>query len=294
MPKKLDALIGLLALEQIEVNLFRGHSPADRWQRVFGGQVIGQALIAAARTVEGRVCHSLHAYFLRPGDPKLPILYEVDRARDGQSFTSRRVIAVQHGRQIFNLAASFQVAEEGLDHQRTMPEAPDPAVLTSEAELRKRVLDRLPGEYRGYFSREWPIEVRPLHPVDLFNPSAMCAAQQLWFRVPGCLPDDVAIHQSVLAYMSDMTLLDTATRPHGVNFLNPRLQAASLDHAMWFHRAFRADQWLLFAQESPSASGARGFSVGSVFDRDGRLVASVAQEGLIRMRRAAPCTGKRG
>ncbi len=284
MRTKLKDLLGILDLEQIEVNLFRGHSPEDRWQRVFGGQVIGQALVAASRTVEGRVCHSLHAYFLRPGDPKVPILYEVDRARDGRSFTARRVIAVQHGRQIFNLAASFQTPEEGLDHQSAMPEAPEPERLRSEAEIRQELVDQVPEQYRAYFERERPFELRPVAPANLFRPAKTAPLQQVWFRVPGALPDEVAVHQSVLAYMSDMTLLDTATKPHGVNFLDRRMQAASLDHAMWFHRAFRADEWLLFAQDSPSASGARGFSRGAVYSRDGRLIASAAQEGLIRIR----------
>jgi acyl-CoA thioesterase-2 len=250
---------------------------------VFGGQVIGQAMIAATRTVEDRVCHSLHAYFLRPGDPKVPILYEVDRARDGKSFTARRVIAIQHGQQILNLAASFQIPEGGLDHQLPMPDAPAPELLPSEAALWRRIVDRVPEKYRPYFTPERPIELRPVAPLDLLDPPAAEPLQHMWFRVRGRLPDDVALHQSALAYMSDMSLLDTATRPHATNFLNPRMQAASLDHAMWFHRPFRADEWLLFSQDSPSASGARGFARGAVYARDGRLVASVAQEGLIRL-----------
>ena len=283
MPTQLDALVALLDLEPIEVNLFRGHSPVDRWQRVFGGQVIGQALMAATRTVDDRVCHSLHAYFLRPGDPKVPILYQVDRARDGRSFTSRRVVAIQHGKQIFNLAASFQIVETGLDHQVDMPDVAGPEGLSSDAEIRQAIAGDLPEKFRAFFSRSRPIELRPLEPLNLLHPPAAEPKQNIWFRVPGTLPDEVAIQQSVLAYMSDMTLLDTSTNPHAINFLNPKMQAASLDHAMWFHRPFRADQWLLYAQDSPSASGARGFSRGSIFDTAGRLVASVAQEGLIRV-----------
>lgn len=283
MPTQLDVLVALLDLEPIEVNLFRGHSPVDRWQRVFGGQVIGQALMAATRTVDDRVCHSLHAYFLRPGDPKVPILYQVDRARDGRSFTSRRVVAIQHGKQIFNLAASFQVVETGLDHQVDMPDVAGPEGLSSDAEIRQAIAGDLPEKFRAFFSRSRPIELRPVEPLNLLHPPAAAPKQNIWFRVPGTLPDEVAIQQSVLAYMSDMTLLDTSTNPHAINFLNPKMQAASLDHAMWFHRPFRADQWLLYAQDSPSASGARGFSRGSIFDTAGRLVASVAQEGLIRV-----------
>ena len=283
MPSELDNLIGLLDLEPIEVNLFRGHSPQDRWQRVFGGQVIAQALIAANRTVEQRFCHSLHAYFLRPGDPKVPILYDVDRARDGRSFTARRVIAIQHGKQIFNLAASFQIEEGGLDHQDEMPDVPAPETLPSEAELAARIADSVPKKFKPYFTKPLPMEVRPVDPVDVLNPDKRSPTQAVWFRARNPLPDEVAIHQSVLAYMSDLSLLDTSTRPHAVSFLSHRMHMASLDHAMWFHRPFQADEWLLYAQDSPSASGARGYSRGKVFDRHGALVASVAQEGLIRL-----------
>ena len=280
---QLTALLELLDLEKIEVNLFRGHSPDDRWQRVFGGQVIGQALVAASRTVEERSCHSLHAYFLRPGDPKVPILYEVDRARDGRSFTSRRVVAIQHGKQIFNLAASFQIHEQGLDHQLSIPEVPGPEGLANDVELHSRLAGDFPEKFRAYFSRSRPIELRPVAPLDLTDPAAAPPVQDVWFRVIGSLSDDPSIHQCALAYMSDMTLLDTTTNPHAINFLNPRLQAASLDPAVWFHRPFRADEWLLYSQDSPSASGARGFARGSVFDQSGALVASMAQEGLIRV-----------
>ena len=287
----IDELVGLLELERIEQNLFRGHSPEDRWQRVYGGQVLGQALAAASRTVESRVCHSLHAYFLRLGDPRVPILYEVDRARDGSSFSARRVIAIQHGRQIFNMAASFQIAEEGIEHQDEMPEVPEPDELPSSAELAKRWGNRLRNEYWAYIMRMRPVELRPVVPADGADARRSAPAQKVWFRTTGPVPDDPVIQQSVLAYMSDLTLLDTTTHPHGVNFLDPRMQVASLDHAMWFHRPFRVHEWLLYAQDSPSAGGARGLARGSVFDRGGRMVASVAQEGLIRMRPPSPPPG---
>tara|TARA_B100000427_G_scaffold278216_2_gene247876 strand:+ start:49 stop:909 length:861 start_codon:yes stop_codon:yes gene_type:complete len=283
MNEKLEDLINLLDIERIEVNLFRGHSPSDRWQRVYGGQVIGQALVAANRTVKDRVCHSLHGYFLRPGDPKVPILYEVDRSRDGRSFTSRRVVAIQHGKQIFHLAASFQNEEEGLSHQDEMPKVESPDKLITEDELRKKISDSLPEEFRDSFKKEWPVEVRPIDPIDMLNPKPKEAKQCVWFRARSKLPKDVALQQCVLAYMSDMTLLDTCTNPHGINFMNPNLHSASLDHAMWFHRPFKADEWLLYQQDSPSASGARGFNRGSIFDKEGNLIASVAQEGLIRV-----------
>ena len=283
MNEKLEDLINLLDIERIEVNLFRGHSPSDRWQRVYGGQVIGQALVAANRTGKDRICHSLHGYFLRPGDPKVPILYEVDRSRDGRSFTSRRVVAIQHGKQIFHLAASFQNQEDGLNHQDLMPEVENPENLITEDELRKKISDSLPEEYRDSFKKEWPVEVRPIDPIDLLDPKPKEAKQFVWFRARSKLPKDVSLQQCVLAYMSDMTLLDTCTNPHGINFMNPNLHSASLDHAMWFHRPFKADEWLLYQQDSPSASGARGFNRGSIFDTDGKLIASVAQEGLIRV-----------
>ena len=278
-------LIELFDLERIELNLFRGHSPDDGWHRVYGGQVLGQALAAASRTVEGRVCHSFHTYFLRAGDPRVPILYEVDRARDGRSFTARRVIAVQHGRQILNMAASFQIAEAGLDHQDEMPEVPDPEALDGIVELVERTCDPVRKEYWSYILRNRPLELRLVVPAGATDSGRSAAVQNVWFRTTGPVPDDSVVQQSMLAYMSDFSLLDTATHPHGVNFLHPRMQVASLDHAMWFHRSFRAQEWLLYALDSPSAGGARGFARGSIFDRGGRMVASVAQEGLIRMHR---------
>lgn len=282
MTDAVEDLIQILNLEQIEVNLFRGHSPDVSWQRVFGGQVIGQALVAAYRTVEARVCHSLHAYFIRPGDPKIPILYEVDRSRDGRSFTTRRVVAIQHGQQIFNLAASFQVPEKGFEHQAQMPSVPAPEDLPSERELREAVKDKLPEHVAKHFSRPRPIEIRPVNPQRYIDPEPMEPVQHVWFRARKQVGDDIALNQCILAYASDMTLLDTCARPHGVSWTSGKLQSASLDHAMWFHQSFHVNDWLLYTQDSPSASGARGFNRGSIYTKDGRLVASVAQEGLIR------------
>ncbi|MGH6889353.1 MAG: acyl-CoA thioesterase II [Rhizomicrobium sp.] len=279
-----EQLVALLDLERIEVNVFRGGSPEGRSQRVFGGQVLGQALVAATRTIETRVCHSLHAYFLVPGDPRIPILYEVDRSRDGTSFSSRRVVAIQHGRQIFHMAASFQVAEPGLEHQIDAPAVPRPEALPDEEEFRQRFLDRIPAKYREHFLRERPIEIRPVDPDDIVRPGKRPPNQAVWVRATGRLPDDQALHQCVLAYTSDLTLLETSLLPHGIGWFDDRLQIASLDHAMWFHHAFRADEWLLYVQDSPSASGARGLNRGLIYSADGRLVASVAQEGLIRIR----------
>ena len=277
-----EDLIELLDLERIEENLYRGHSPDVSWQRVFGGQVIGQALMAAYRTVEGRHCHSLHAYFIRPGDPKVSIVYEVDRSRDGKSFTTRRVVAIQHGKQIFNLAASFQVPETGFEHQVTMPKVPMPEELASERELRKVVAEKLPPEIAKHFSRPRPIEIRPVNPQAYIDPEPLEPVQHVWFRARKSVGDDIPLHQCIAAYASDMTLLDTCIRPHGVSWVSGKLQSASLDHAMWFHAPFSTEDWLLYTQDSPSASGARGFNRGSIYTREGKLVASVAQEGLIR------------
>jgi acyl-CoA thioesterase-2 len=280
----LAALLGLLDLEPIETNIFRGISPKDRWQRVFGGQVLGQALMAATRTVENRICHSLHGYFLRPGDPKTPILYEVERSRDGLSFSSRRVSAIQHGEPIFTMSASYEVAESGLEHQSQMPDVPDAETLKSEHQWRLEILSDLPENARSWFLRARPIEIRPVEPPNRFAKGKHPAHQIVWFRAVGPLPDSPALHQCVLAYASDMTLLDTSLLPHGFNLFTKDLQLASLDHAMWFHRPFRADEWLLYVQDSPSASGSRGFNRGEIYRRDGTLVASVVQEGLVRVR----------
>ena len=284
MPNAIDTLLSVLDLEPLEHNLFRGLSPQVGWQRVFGGQVIGQALVAAARTVAGRSAHSLHAYFMRPGDPAVPIIYEVDRIRDGKSFATRRVVAIQHGEAIFSMSASFQVEEPGLDHQIPMPDVPPPEKLPSEAELQAAYLHNAPEGVRKYWQRPRPIELRPVDLRHYLSREPLDPKQYVWVRATGKLPDDPDIHRCVLAYASDMTLLDTSLFAHGRSIFDPDLQPASLDHAMWFHRPFRADEWLLYAEDSPSASGARGFNRGSLFSRDGRLVASVAQEGLIRVR----------
>ncbi len=287
MSTAVDQLLELLDLEPIEVNIFRGNSPADSWQRVFGGQVLGQALVAATRTVDDkRMTHSFHAYFLRPGDPKIPILYEVERARDGRSFTTRRVVAIQHGRPIFNMSASFHTGEDGFDHQIEMPDAPPPEGLKSMHELRAEIADQLPADMSRWLSRERPIELRPINPRDHLNPSKLAPNQSVWVRATDALPDVMSLHQCILAYASDMTLLDTSLLPHAASgLLDQTVQMASLDHAMWFHRPFRADEWLLYVQDSPSAFGSRGLNRGSLFTREGLLVASVAQEGLIRRRR---------
>ena len=278
-----DALVKLLDLEPIEVNIFRGVSPDEERQRVFGGQVAGQALVAAARTVEpGRSVHSLHAYFLRPGDPHVPILYDVDRIRDGRSFTTRRVVAIQHGKAIFNLAASFHADEPGMAHQAPMPAGlPDPTSLPTFKERWAAKAETLGGHYE----RPRPIDVRHADwdPTDRAHP--MPPHQHVWLKAAGRLPDDPILHTCVLTYASDMTLLDTALVPHGRTLFEKEFMAASLDHALWLHRPFRADEWLLYAQDTPSLAGSRGFARGLIFARDGTLVASVAQEGLVRLRR---------
>lgn len=293
MSRAVAELLDILDLERLEENLFRGRSPQERWQRVFGGQVIGQALVAACRTVAGRQPHSLHGYFLLGGDPKVPIIYEVDRIRDGRSFTTRRVLAIQHGRPIFALTTSFQADEEGFEHGARMPDVPGPESLP-EAVLGLGAVERMPAAVRAYFERERPIELRP---VNLDRPVLEPPAEgrfEIWIRATGPLPDDPAVHRCVLAYASDFTLLDTSLVPHGRSVLEDAIQAASLDHALWFHRPFRADEWLLYAQDTPSAGGARGFARGLVFDRSGRLVASVAQEGLIRKARPRAGTLPKG
>jgi acyl-CoA thioesterase II len=279
------ALLDLLDLEPLELNLFRGRSPQVGWQRVFGGQVIGQALVAACRTVAGRPPHSMHAYFLLPGDPKVPIIYEVDRIRDGKSFTTRRVVAIQHGQAIFSMSASFHVDEPSLAHQAPMPEVPPPEQLPNENQAREWVLANMPEPIRRYYELERPIEMRPVEYTRYLGQKFENARFHVWIRTTGQLPDDPAIHQCVLAYASDWTLLDTALVPHGRSLFEREFMAASLDHALWFHRPFRADDWLLYAQDSPNLAGARGFSRGLIFARDGTLVASVAQEGLVRQRK---------
>jgi acyl-CoA thioesterase-2 len=280
----LETLLSLLDLEELEVNIFRGRSPQEQRQRVFGGQVAGQALVAAGRTVEKGIVHSLHAYFLRPGDPSTPILYSVDRIRDGHTFTTRRVVAIQHGQAIFHLSASFQPEEPGPDHQVPMPEAPDPESLPTWEERIGPLIENAPEPVRRWLVRDRPIDVRSVEFVDPFHPVPRPPRQLVWIRANGHLPDPLLLHQCVVAYASDLTLLDTAALPHAIAWNDPRFMMASLDHAMWFHRSFRADDWLLYAQESPSAHGARGFTMGHLFTRAGTLVVSVAQEGLIRPR----------
>jgi acyl-CoA thioesterase-2 len=280
----LETLLSLLDLEELEVNIFRGRSPQEQRQRVFGGQVAGQALVAAGRTVEKGIVHSLHAYFLRPGDPSTPILYSVDRIRDGHTFTTRRVVAIQHGQAIFHLSASFQPEEPGPDHQVPMPEAPDPESLPTWEERIGPLIENAPEPVRRWLVRDRPIDVRSVEFVDPFHPVPRPPRQLVWIRANGHLPDPLLLHQCVVAYASDLTLLDTAALPHAIAWNDPRFMMASLDHAMWFHRSFRADDWLLYAQESPSAHGARGFTMGHLFTRAGSLVVSVAQEGLIRPR----------
>lgn len=279
-----DSLMSILDLEPLERNLFRGRSPDVGWSRVFGGQVIGQALYAACKTVEGREPHSLHAYFLLPGDPQIPIVYEVDRLRDGRSFTTRRVLAIQKGEAIFAMSASFQVAEEGYEHQMPMPDVPMPEDLPDREEMKRSVLPHMPALVRAYYERERPIELRPVEIERYITGGKMEPKFNVWIKAMQPLPDEPAIHQSVLAYASDLMLLDSSLIAHGTTVFDKTIQGASLDHALWFHRPFRADDWLLYSQDSPSSSGARGFSRGLVFDRQGRLVASVAQEGLIRPR----------
>jgi len=286
MPSPVSDLLSILDLEQLDLNLFRGRSPRSKWQRVFGGQVIAQALVAAIRTVDGRPPHSLHAYFILPGDPKRPIICDVDRVRDGRSFTTRRVTARQHGHPIFSMLASFHVEEPGLSHQEPMPPIPPPDELPGSLEARRHLLPAMPGPVRSYFERERPIDLRPVD--DRYGGKAIPDGRfHMWIRANERLPDDPAIHQCALAYASDLTLLDTSLVPHGRTLFEPEFMAASLDHALWIHRPFRADDWLLYAQESPNLHGGRGFSRGSIFSRDGTLVASVAQEGMVRHRRPA-------
>jgi acyl-CoA thioesterase-2 len=283
MNRLLADLIKVMTLERLEMNLFRGESRDIGSPQVFGGQVLGQALVAATATAQDRTVHSLHAYFLRRGDFNSPIVYEVDRALDGNHFSSRRVIAIQHGQQIFNMSASFQLAETGLDHQGAIPVVPVPESLLDMESHYRGVADKLPGAARRILEQKRPFEFRPVLPFDTLQREKTVPLKYIWFRAVDKLADDEALHRCLLAYVSDFHLLDTALKPHGIPMLAPKLMIASIDHAMWFHRSVRVDDWLLYAIDSPSASGARGFTRGSVFARDGRLVASAAQEGLIRV-----------
>jgi acyl-CoA thioesterase-2 len=290
MSKVLDELVKLLALEKIEENLFRGQSQDLGWGTVFGGQVLGQALSAAVQTVPSdRHVHSLHAYFLRPGDVSRPIVYDVDRIRDGSSFTTRRVVAIQNGHAIFNLSTSFQKDEPGFEHQDPSPEAPEPESLKTEQELAAALGDRLPKRLLERAVAERPFEMRPVDPgPNPLRPKPMPPRRMVWLRTVEQLPDEPALHRYLLAYASDYSFITTALLPHGVSWLTPGMQIASLDHVMWFHQPFRVDEWLLHVIDSPAAHGARGLVRGRVYTRDGRLVASTAQEGLIRQRPPAP------
>ncbi len=288
MTGALDALLGILDLEELEVNLFRGRSPQEGSQRVFGGQVLGQALIAAGRTVEREAAHSFHAYFLRPGDPAAPILYQVDRTRDGKSFTTRRTVAIQHGRAIFHLEASFQRPEPGPEHQDPMPDAPDPESLPDFRERLVPFARKYPVEVKRWLESDRPIDLRYVTEYDPIEPEKLPPRQLVWLRADGRLADSRLLHQCVVAYASDLTLLDSAALPHGISWIGRGWQIASLDHAMWFHRDFRADEWLLFEQQSPVAAGARGFTTGRLFTRAGALVVSVVQEGLFRRIEGSP------
>jgi acyl-CoA thioesterase II len=283
MDQLLEDLIKVMTLERLEMNLFRGESRDIGSPQVFGGQVLGQALVAATATVEERTVHSLHAYFLRRGDFNAPIVYEVDRAMDGKHFSSRRVVAIQHGRQIFNMSASFQLAETGVEHQTAIPVVPPPESLPDAQSYFRNMADKLPPAARRILEQKRPFEFRPVQPPDPLRRDKSEPLKYVWFRALDKLIDDEALHRCLLAYVSDFHLLDTALKPHGIAMVSPDLVIASIDHAMWFHRSVRVDDWLLYAIDSPSASGARGFTRGSVFARDGSLVASAAQEGLIRV-----------
>lgn len=281
----MDQLIETLDLEVLEVNLFRGTSPQAGWQRVFGGQVIAQALVAAQRCVDdNRYVHSLHAYFMRPGDPAVPIVYEVERIRDGASFATRRVVAIQHGKAIFSMSASFQYDEDGLDHQVTMPKVAPPEKLMGEQEFRAMFLAQAPESVKKYWARERPVEFRPTSFNHYMSNDKLEPQADIWVRLTGAVPQDRGMQAAVLAYLSDMTLLDISLYAHGMSIFDQRIQAASLDHAMWFHRPSSMDDWMLYSQDSPSTSGGRGMTRGSIYTRSGQLIASVAQEGLIRKR----------
>lgn len=285
MSAALDALLTLLDLEPLEVNIYRGQNRDLGTGRVYGGQVFAQALVAARRTVDGeREAHSAHGYFILPGDLKAPIVYFVDRLRDGTSFTTRRVTAIQHGRAIFNLSASFHVKEEGPEHQLAKPDAPDPETLRPELETIRDMAHRIPDALRTVLTQERPIDVRPLDATDILRGEKTAPVRQAWFRAVGRLPDEQWIHQAILAYASDYGLLVTALKPHGIPYRSTGLQLASLDHSLWIHRPIRADEWMLYSTDSPVTNGARGFVRGTIHSQAGELVASVAQEGLIRIR----------
>jgi acyl-CoA thioesterase-2 len=280
----LGLLLELLDLERLELNLFRGQNRDIGSGRLFGGQVLAQSLVAAARTVEeGRTAHSLHGYFMLAGDLATPVVYQVDRIRDGRSFTTRRVLAIQEGREIFTMTCSFHVAEQGIEHAAAMPPVPPPETLPRELDLVRAMAERIPEPLRAVYTQDRPIDFRTVAPVDPFAPEPREPVKHMWFRADGAMPDDPVLHQAVLAYASDYGLLGTSLLPHGLSFLMRRVQAASLDHAVWFHRPARVDEWLLYAMDAPAAADARAFTRGALYTRDGALVASTAQEGLIRL-----------
>jgi acyl-CoA thioesterase-2 len=289
MSKSLIDLIDILDLETIEVNMFRGRSPKTRWQRVFGGQVIGQAMVASCRTVEGRMPHSLHCYFILPGDPQIPIVYEVERLRDGKSYSTRRVTAIQHGHAIFSMMVSFHAEEEdAFNHQDLMPDVPHPDKLSAEELAKDPIITQMPDFIRRYYESDRPIELRPVEFQRYAGTAIPDGKINIWIRTAAKLPDDPALHMCALAYASDFSLLDSVMARYGRTLFDGKVMAASLDHAMWFHRPFRADEWLLYSQDSPSAQAGRGFARGLIFRPDGTLVASVAQEGSMRERREKP------
>ncbi|KAA9133173.1 acyl-CoA thioesterase II [Marinihelvus fidelis] len=279
-----EELLALIRPQPLEVNLFRGESRDIGTPRVFGGQVLAQALLAASETVEpGRLAHSLHAYFLRAGDPESPIVYSVDRSRDGRSFSARRVVAIQHGQQIFTLSASFQVPQGGVDHQFDMPDVPGPDDIVPGEALSPERLEQVSRKLHRWFNRFGPYEIRPVDIYDPFRPEPRPPRQRVWFRINGDVGDDPVLNRALLAYVSDFHLVSTATLPHGISLLKGNVLMASLDHAMWFHRECRLDDWLLYDCDSPNAGGSRGLARGMIYDRQGRLVASTAQEGMIRV-----------
>jgi acyl-CoA thioesterase-2 len=276
-------LLNLLDIEQLEVDLFRGiGTGGETSRRIFGGHVIAQALAAAYRTVPDRLCHSLHAYFLRPGDPSIPVIYEVDRARDGGSFTTRRVVAIQHGKQIFHMSASFQVAEEGWNYQHQMPQVPGPDGLQNREELRSQWVDQIPEKLRADFLRPRPIEIREVEPRDMIAPKPVDDRNHVWIRMEAAAGTSEAIRQCLLAYASDMYLLGTSLRPHGLTWFTGEMMTASIDHSMWFHAPIHLENWHLYTMDAPFTGGGRGFNRGLIFTQGGQLVASVAQEGLMR------------
>ncbi|MGM4894872.1 acyl-CoA thioesterase II [Tardiphaga sp. 709] len=291
MSKSLIDLIDILDLETIEVNMFRGRSPKTRWQRVFGGQVIGQAMVASCRTVENRMPHSLHCYFILPGDPQIPIVYEVERLRDGKSYSTRRVTAIQHGHAIFSMMVSFHAEEEdSFNHQDPMPDVPPPDKLTAEELSKHPIIEKMPDFIRRYYESDRPIELRPVEFQRYAGEKIPEGRINFWIRTAAKLPDDPALHMCALAYASDFSLLDSIMARYGRTLFDGQAMAASLDHAMWFHRPFRADEWLLYSQDSPSAQNGRGLARGLIFKPDGTLVATVAQEGSVRERREKPAT----